>query len=237
MGPALLVRNERADDFGLAPEALAEEGLEPLPVDAWDEARPWPRLDDLSALVVFGGAMNCDQVDRFPFLALERSLLAEAMARGLPVLGVCLGAQLLVRALDRPVLPGRVRELGFPVIRPTPDGTADPVLGGLPSEVRFFQWHEDVFEDPPGATILARDEDGGVQAFRTGSAWGLVFHPEVTGGELDRWLVDARATLEPAWGRDEADLRREVEERLPEANRFGRELFRRFARFVRDAAA
>jgi GMP synthase (glutamine-hydrolysing) len=234
--PLLLIRNEREDDFGLAPGAFREEHVEPVSVDAWDESRPWPSLEDVSALVVFGGTMNCDQVDAYPFLARERSLLAEAVRGDLPVLGVCLGAQLLVRAFDCPVFPAPVRELGFPEILLTDAGRLDPVLGALPPRVRFFQWHEDAFRQPPGATVLATGGDGGVQAFRSGSAWGVQFHPEVTAAELSRWFSNASATLQPIWGRERSDLERETAEYLPSANDHGRHLFRQFARYVRERA-
>jgi GMP synthase (glutamine-hydrolysing) len=230
----LLIRNEREDDFGLAPGAFRDEGLDALMVDAWDEAGRWPALEEVSALVVFGGAMNCDQVEAYPFLAWERALLADAVARDVPVLGVCLGAQLLVRAFDRPVFRAPERELGFPEVHLTGAAGMDPVLGALPESVRFFQWHEDAFREPPGATVLATGRDGSVQAFRKGPAWAVQFHPEVTAAELRRWFEGAAPTLEPVWGRDAGDLEREVADHLPAANEHGLELFRRFARHVKE---
>jgi GMP synthase (glutamine-hydrolysing) len=237
MRSLLMLRNEAADDFGLAPAAFAAEGLPLLEVDAWDESTPWPGLDELSGVAVFGGAMNCDQVDRFPFLARERVLLAKAVAEDVPVLGVCLGAQLLVRAFDQPVFEAPAKELGFPPIRVTAAAFEDPVLGALPSEVRCFQWHEDAFREPPGATVLATGRGDSIQAFRHGSAWGVQFHPEVTAAELDRWFDADAATLGTAWGRDEAELRAETARWLPAANRCGTELLRGFARFVRERSA
>jgi GMP synthase (glutamine-hydrolysing) len=235
MRPVLLVRNEHEDDFGLAREAIQDEGLKCDTVDAWDPTVAWPSLEELSAVVVFGGAMNCDQVDRYPHLARVRSLMADAVREELPVLGVCLGAQILVRAFGCPVFPAARRELGFPEIRIEPEGRADPVLGALPARVRLFQWHEDAFDAPPGATLLARDANGGTQAFRHGRALAVQFHPEVTAPELDRWFAETSATLQPVWGRVESELRREVAERIREANAHGRELFHRFARYVKGS--
>jgi len=237
MRPVLLVRNEHEDDFGLARASIEGEGLECLTVDAWNPAVEWPSPDRVSGLVVFGGAMNCDQVDRFPHLGRVRSLMADAAHAELPVLGVCLGAQILVRAFGRPVFPAPRRELGFPEIRLEPEAAADPVLGGLPSRARLFQWHEDAFDAPPGATVLARDAGGGTQAFRLDRALAVQFHPEVTAPELDRWFAEASATLEPVWGRVESELRLEVAERIGEANAHGRELFRRFARYVQGSGS
>jgi len=233
MRPLLLIRNEPEDDFGLAPQAFASEGFDCHRVDAWADG-PWPSLEEVAAMVPFGGAMNCDQVDRYPFLARERALLEEAIARDVPVLGVCLGAQLLVRAFGCPVFRAPRRELGFPKIALTPFARDDPVLGGLPEGVRFFQWHEDAFAEPPGATVLARGDDGGIQGFRHGSRWGVQFHPEVTAGELDTWFSGSAASLQPMWGRVESELREETAEQLPMANHHGLELFRRFARYVRQ---
>jgi GMP synthase (glutamine-hydrolysing) len=222
-----MIRNEPSDDFGLAPAAFAVEGLPVLEVDAWDGAAPWPKPQEVSGMAVFGGAMNCDQVERFPFLATERALLARAVVEDLPVLGVCLGAQLLVRAFDCPVFPAPVRELGFPVITLTEHAEADPLLGHLPASAR----------SPPGSTVLATGQGGAIQAFRAGSAWGVQFHPEVTADELDRWFDEAGNSITSRWGRDESDLRREVADELPAANHLGREIFRRFARLVRERSA
>ena len=234
MRPVLLVRNEPEDDFGLAPDAIGAAGLDCVTLDAFDPAATWPPLAGVSGLVVFGGAMNCDQVDRFPHLARVRALMAEAVRVELPVLGVCLGAQILVRALDRPVFPLPRKELGFPEVRLEPEAAMDPVLGALPTRVRLFQWHEDAFDTPPGATLLARDAGGATQAFRYGRALGVQFHPEVTAPELARWFNLVSPELEPVWGRVESELRGEVSERIGEANVHGRELFARFARYVRS---
>jgi GMP synthase (glutamine-hydrolysing) len=237
MLPLVLIRNEPDDTLGIAPAALAEEGFDLRLIDAWGTEQ-WPALDEVAGVLSFGGAMNCDQDDRYPFLAVERALLEEAIARDLPVLGVCLGAQLLVRAFGCPVFPAARRELGFPEISLTPAAGGDPVLGALPPRPRFFQWHEDAFAEPAGATVLALgdDEGDGVQAFRHGSRWGVQFHPEVSAEELDGWFTDNAATLQPAWGRVESELRAETAEHLPAANEHGSELFRRFARFVRGTS-
>jgi GMP synthase (glutamine-hydrolysing) len=231
----LIVRNESADTLGLAPPAFEAEDVPATVLDAWDPSATWPQATDLAGLVVLGGSMNCDQVDAHPFLLGVRRLLREATDRHLPVLGVCLGAQLLARALDQPVVRAPRRELGFPEIELTAAGLEDPVLGALPAKARMFQWHEDAFPLPPGADLLARGEDGGVQAFRLGWAWAVQFHPEVTSPELDDWFREAgRGSLESVWGRSPDELRRDVAQHLPAANRAGAELFRRFARQVRS---
>jgi GMP synthase (glutamine-hydrolysing) len=229
----LVVRNEAADTLGLAPSAFDDEGLPVTVVDAWDPAAAWPEVPEVSGLAVFGGSMNCDQTDAYPYLARVRTLLREANDVDLPVLGVCLGAQLLARALGFPVVRAPRRELGFPEIELTEAGVADPVLGALPPKARMFQWHEDAFPLPAGAELLARGEDEGVQAFRRGWAWGVQFHPEVTRPELEDWFSAAGSrSLESVWGRSPEDLREELAQHLPQANRYGADLFARFARQV-----
>src|SRR4051812_14304186 len=123
-----------------------------------------PDHDQVSGAVVMGGPMNVDEVDVHPELGIEREWLAEAVRRGLPVLGICLGAQLLARALGSEVRPGEGPELGYaPVEVLVPD---DPILGGLAPSTTVLHWHGDVFDLPEGAEHLARSAKAEVQAFR-----------------------------------------------------------------------
>jgi len=148
---------------------------------------PLPAHEEVAGAVVMGGPMNVDEVERFPALAAEREWLAEAVARGMPVLGICLGAQLLARALGAEVRPGEAPEIGFaPVEVSDPD---DPLLGGLAPRSEVLHWHGDVFDLPPGAEHLASSERTACQAFRAGSAWGVLFHPEADLALVEAWLA------------------------------------------------
>jgi GMP synthase (glutamine-hydrolysing) len=145
-----------------------------------------PNHDEVSGAVAMGGPMNVDD-DRHPELASEREWLAEAVRRDLPVLGICLGAQLLARALGSEVMPGKKPELGYaPVEVLDPD---DPILGSLAPSTTVLHWHGDVFELPDGATHLARSAQTEVQAFRHGNAWGVLFHLESDFALLEAWLA------------------------------------------------
>jgi GMP synthase (glutamine-hydrolysing) len=149
--------------------------------------QPLPDHDDVTGAVVMGGPMNVDEVDVHPELASEREWLAEAVRHGLPVLGICLGAQLLARALGAEVRVGEARELGYaPVEILEPD---DPILGALAPSTTVLHWHGDVFDLPEGAEHLARSERTEVQAFRHGNAWGVLFHPESDSALLEAWLA------------------------------------------------
>jgi len=145
-----------------------------------------PSHDEVDGAVVMGGPMNADETDRHPELATEREWLAEALRRDMPLLGICLGAQLLARALGAEVRAGE-REVGFaPVEIVDPD---DPVLGTLAPSTTVLHWHGDVFDLPDGAQLLARSERTEVQAFRRGNAWGVLFHPEADFALLEAWLA------------------------------------------------
>ena len=237
MKPLLCVRHEPEDDGGLALETFASVGLQVETADAWN-ATALPDVDAIAGLVVFGGTMNVDQVDRFPFLGSERDLLGRALDAHLPVLGVCLGAQMLARALGEPVEPAPVRTLGFTPIHPTAVGRADSLASVFEDGTMTFHWHEDAFALPMGCDLLASGEDESVQMFRhLDRTWGVVFHPEVTRDEVRRWLeVSDRATLAAQWGADPDALERGVERHLPAHEARGRELFRRFAAVVRASA-
>lgn len=148
--------------------------------------QPLPGHDEVAGAVVMGGPMNVDEVERFPALAAEREWLARAVEREVPLLGVCLGAQLLARALGAAVHPGP-KELGFaPVEILEPD---DPLLGGLAPRSEVLHWHGDSFELPDGATRLASSAVTENQAFRAGNAWGVLFHPEADLGLVEAWLA------------------------------------------------
>ncbi|MGH2974323.1 MAG: type 1 glutamine amidotransferase [Solirubrobacterales bacterium] len=149
--------------------------------------QPLPDHGEVAGAVVMGGPMNVEETDRHPELAAEREWLAEALRQEMPVLGICLGAQLLARALGAEVRPGGDPELGFaPVEINDPE---DPILGGLAPRTTVLHWHGDVFDLPDGATALAASDKTEVQAFRKGDAWGVLFHPEADFALLEAWLA------------------------------------------------
>jgi GMP synthase (glutamine-hydrolysing) len=146
-----------------------------------------PDPDRIEALVVMGGAMSAN--DSHPYLSSELDLLTQAFAAGTPVLGICLGAQLIAKALGARVYPNRIKEIGWYPIHWTDDAQSDPILHSLPSPSNIFQWHGDTFDLPAGATWLARSEGCPHQAFRAGAnIYGFQFHLEVGPPVIDDWL-------------------------------------------------
>ena len=149
-----------------------------------DDAR-LPSLDEVSGVVVMGGPMDADDVPGHPGLAAERALLAAAVDADVPVLGVCLGMQLLALALGSRLHLRAATEIGF---APVDVVAEDLMLGALGERPTVLHWHSDTVDLPSGATLLASTEATPVQAFRAGSALGLQFHPELDAGMLDLWL-------------------------------------------------
>jgi GMP synthase-like glutamine amidotransferase len=146
---------------------------------------PLPAVEELDGLVVMGGPMGANDDAEHPNLPAERKLLAAAVASGIPVLGVCLGAQLLAAALGARVYRGQVYEVGLGEVEVLAD---DPVLGPAGALLPVMHWHHDTFDLPPGARLLARSEKYRHQAFRVGErAWGLQFHLELDAALATRW--------------------------------------------------
>jgi len=172
------------------------------------------------AVMVFGGSTHPDQDEQFDWLAREEAFLQEALAEDVPVIGVCLGAQMLARAAGAWVGPVSTPEIGWFEVDLTPAGRADPVLGVLPPRTRAFQWHSYTFGIPDGGVELASSE-ACTQAFRLGErAWGIQFHAEVTLEMVRTWTVEETDEL-PA----PTDVfLAETEERIAAWNEQGRKL-------------
>ncbi len=146
--------------------------------------------ESYDGVMVFGGSMHPDQDEHFGWLEREADFLRGVIEEDVPVIGVCLGAQLLARAAGAWVGPARAPEIGWFPVELTRDGRADPVLGVLPPRTDAFQWHRYTFGIPDGGAELARS-DVCTQAFRLGRhAWGLQFHAEVTLPMLEAWAAE-----------------------------------------------
>ena len=155
---------------------------------AWNTPPPAP-VDDYGAVMIFGGSMHADQDDRHPWLREENFFLQRLLHLHVPVLGICLGAQLIAKAAHAEVTAMPKPEVGWVEVELTDDAADDPVFGGLPERFPAFSWHYYELTAPAGAEVLARS-DCCTQAFRLGdSVWGVQFHPEVTRGTLEEWFA------------------------------------------------
>lgn len=151
------------------------------------EARP--DISRYHGLIVLGGPMNCDQTDRHPHLATEIELIRQAIDEGKPVLGICLGAQLIARALGARVKRNKTPEIGWYELNPTATGRNDPLFAHFDDSQMIFQWHGDTFDIPRDAVHLATSPDCRNQAFRyNDNVYGLQFHLEVDEPMILSWL-------------------------------------------------
>lgn len=168
---------------------LVARALDGVPITSRtvvDEPSPHlPPVDDLAGLVVMGGPQDADDDRGHPGLAAERRLLAAAVSAGVPVLGICLGMQLLALAHGARLLRRHGTEVGF---APVDVVAPDPVLAPAGPRPTVLHWHDDAVDLPDGATLLASTPTTPVQAFRIGSGVGLQFHVEVEPTLLDLWL-------------------------------------------------
>ncbi len=207
-------------------------------LDQWAIAtapEPPARIEDYGAVLVFGGAMHVDQEDRHGWLHDERLLFQRLLADEVPLLGVCLGGQLLAKALHGHVRRMPSPEIGWPVVELTPEAGSDPLFAGRPGRFPTLQWHLYHFELPQRAVPLARNERC-LQAFRAGeTAWAVQFHAEVTHESLLDWIRSSDPEEDGVL--DVPRLLDETEELIGDWNAFGRDLCGRFLGVAEARAA
>jgi GMP synthase (glutamine-hydrolysing) len=183
---------------GTIADVLAQRGIPTRTIRAYAGDAVPSDLDGALGLVVMGGPQGVYEADRYPFLRNEMRLVERAIAAQKPVLGVCLGSQLLAAALGGEVRPGPSKEIGWEKVTLTEAGLKDPLWKGIESSFTALHWHGDVFTLPAGAVSLARSDRTEHQAFRYGPlAYGILFHLEMTAplvaGMLRAFGDEARA--------------------------------------------
>lgn len=148
-----------------------------------------PSLEGYDGLVVLGGPMSAYDDDRLPHLKTEMKLIEAALQRNLPIMGICLGAQLVARTLGARVYANHTKEIGWYNVHPTAHAGEDPLIGGFEAVERIFQWHGDTFEIPAGSVHLASSMACANQAFRyDDKVYAFQFHLEVDEPMIQRWL-------------------------------------------------
>jgi GMP synthase (glutamine-hydrolysing) len=188
-----------------------------------------PLAHAYDAVMVFGGAMHADQEGEHPWLRAEKALLRELIEREVPLLGVCLGSQLVAEAAGAQVQRASQPEIGWHDVGVTDAGGDDPLLGPLAPGFTAFQWHSYEFTLPPGAAALAHS-DVCLQAYGIGDhAWGIQFHAEVTAADAEAWIDDYRSDEDAvAIGVDPGSLRQQTRAAITGWNAVGRDLCGRF---------
>lgn len=223
MTTVLVLQHHPAETLGTIAHALTGAQVRTVRAFAGD---PVPReMGDADALVVMGGPQSVYEQDRFPYLRDELRLIEDALRRERPLLGVCLGSQLLAAALGAEVQPGKQKEIGWlPVTL-----RDDPLWGDAPREFTALHWHGDIFSLPAGATALASSALTPQQAYRYGrNAYGLLFHLEVTEAQIAEMVMEFADELRGA-GVDARSILTGTAKHLPALQTIGAGVFRRWA--------
>jgi GMP synthase (glutamine-hydrolysing) len=230
--PVIAVLHNLEDAFtGHAGDALRAAGVELREIHL-REGEALPNLDEIDGVISLGGEQSVLDIDADPTLTAEAALLREAVERGIPVLGVCLGAQLLAHALGGRVIRLERQLVEWIPIEPLSAAEHDPVVGSLPDGAVALHWNEDGFEPPPGSVELLRRPRSTGEAFRFGEcAWGVQFHPEVHDEGLESWYESGYAELTAA-GITEEQARAADALHLPAQRALSDALFGGFAQVV-----
>jgi GMP synthase-like glutamine amidotransferase len=233
----LVVRNDPTDPPALLGDWWREVGVELVEVNA-DEGDVVPEElpGDVDGLVLLGGSMAAWEDDVAPWLPAERALVRAAVGAGAPVLGVCLGGQVMTLALGGEVTRADVAEIGLVSLRPGDAAADDPLMSVVPDGTPVGQYHIDTMRTlPDGAVLLASSDDCAHQAWRLGDrAWALQFHPEIDAAIMKDWVDDDRETVHER-GFDCDAIVSEFEARSDELVSAWRPFAHRFADIVRTS--
>ena len=233
MAKVLVFQHVAAEPLGTLDPMLRQRGHRFRYVNFHRDPDARPDIARYDALIVLGGPQMPDQVESHPHLAVEMSCIEGALERDIPVLGICLGAQLLAHTLGAPVRPMPRWEMGWHDIEPTHFSAADSLFCALVEPQPAFHWHGYTFDLPGGAVHLARSELCENQAFRFGSnAYGLQCHLELDERLINRWLSLSEYTddLEAHGNQDAAEVREQTHRLIGPSTTLGRALVGQFLR-------
>jgi GMP synthase (glutamine-hydrolysing) len=189
MRKLLVFQHVRHEGLGALDPLLRGAGFQIERVNFSREPEARPSLDGYEGLVVLGGPMGVHDTDKYPHLSLETKLIESAVKNDTPVLGICLGAQLIASALGARVYPNGTKEIGWYDLAPTLNARDDRLFRHMERTEKVFQWHGDTFELPRGGVHLASSPLCSNQAFRyRKNIYALQFHLEVDVSTIDTWL-------------------------------------------------
>lgn len=233
----LVFQHVATEPLGHLDPLLRASGVRIRYVNFGREPHAQPRLDGYDALLVLGGPMNVDQADRIPHLRFEMDAIRGMVLRERPVLGICLGAQLLAAAMGGDVHPNPVPEIGWYRLHPRPGAHGDRLFRHFEHGPHFvFQWHAYTFAPPPGAIPLAWTRHCRNQAYRLAEhAWGLQFHLEADAALIERWVSSpgGRSEIEQHWDpRRIARIRAATRRHLPAAESLSNRVFGEFVQML-----
>jgi len=185
---ALIIMHVESEGPGTLGTFVESQGMQPAFARLYAGDDLPQDLSGLDAVISMGGPMNVYEEDEYPFLRDETLFLHKAVSANMPVMGICLGAQMIAKASGALVTKSPQKEVGWCKVSLTEEGRGDILFQGLPDELDVLQWHGDMFHIPEGGTLLATSDACPHQAFRIRNAFGLQFHVEVTPEILSQWF-------------------------------------------------
>jgi GMP synthase (glutamine-hydrolysing) len=231
MEEIVVFQHDPFEDLGFFAEILERQKVNYRVIRLFHGEMPAEDWEQLRALIVLGGPMSAHQEESYPFLRWEKTIIRAAIDESVPVLGICLGAQLVAAAVGTAVFHGRVREIGWSPISITPYGQVDSLLGYLPENATVFQWHGEGFDLPPRAVRLASSVHYENQAFRLGrNIYGLQFHLEVTPRMIERWIDERSKDLAQAPYVSPEKIRSDTRNYAPTLKYYGERFLSEFVR-------
>ncbi len=241
MAKVLVFQHVAAEPLGMLDPMIRQRGHRIRYVNFSRDPNAQPTVDRYHALIVLGGPMVPDDTAGHPHLATEIRCIERALERDIPVLGICLGAQLLAHTLGAAVRPGSEWEIGWYPVGPGRDGGADRLFAALTQPTPIFQWHGYTFDLPAGAKHLARSAAYRNQAFRYADcAYGLQFHLELDRRLINRWL-SLPAYLEELENSgvvsSAEQIRQDTDRHIANSNRLGQNIFGGFLDLLGQPAA
>lgn len=232
MKQVVILQHAECEAAGLIAQAVEASGGLLKPVHTFVGESVPEEMGDASGLVIMGGPMGVYEHERYPFIRKELKLIEGALRRSKPLLGVCLGSQLLASALGSQVTKGKQKEIGWHKVKLADDAQTDPLWQGAEREFMACHWHGDVFDLPTGATALASSALTPCQAFRYGAAaYGILFHMEFTSDILRGMTSTFKDELKEE-GLDGDIILRESETYLPALRSNANQVFRRWAELL-----
>ncbi|MBI5970021.1 MAG: gamma-glutamyl-gamma-aminobutyrate hydrolase family protein [Deltaproteobacteria bacterium] len=234
MQKSLVIQHVRSEGLGIIAPLLAAAGLAPDVIRVYKGEKPPRSIEPYSALIVLGGPMGVYEEDVYPFIRDELRLIESALKNSTPMLGVCLGSQLLAKAAGAAVYKGKKKEIGWYDAALTKEGLSDGLLLGFPKRMRVFQWHGDTFDVPKDAVNLASTGLFPNQLIKVGrAAYGVQFHLEVTEAMIKDWLEVNSGELKSLKGEiSPARILKETPENIAELHRHGAAFIKRFLRLA-----
>ena len=231
---ALIFQNASGEGPGILADCLQNRGWDREDILLYRGDNISEKWRGHSLLIVMGGPMNVYEEDAYPFLRQETEVIRKAIRTGLPVMGFCLGVQLMAKALGARVKKGHKKEIGWYSVHLTEKGLQDPTLKSFPEESVVFQWHADTFELPKEATRIFSSENYPNQAIRIGDMnYGFQFHFEITADMIAEWIKNGMDEIAEMQVEDlNETIIREADIYLPKAHSLAESFFNNYLEII-----